>query len=262
MFCSKCGATLNVDDKFCSKCGKAASIVAEQSVIANSAAVTPLTSFRNPTKLTTWLKYFLYTSIIIDAIALFSYVLQYQLLLDYTLDAYSLEAWVAAAASTDKRQQIIMVLQFGVTLITVMLFAMWIYRANFNSRALGAQNMKFTPGWSVGYYFIPFLNLWYPYQAMKEIWKTSKNPTAWENEKRGAILPWWWLFFLANNLLGNVLFKASMDANDINSIISVTKITIIFDMMNILSGLIAIVLVGKVYEMQIIKFVELENHNS
>jgi hypothetical protein len=193
----------------------------------------------------------LYASIIIDAIALFSGVLQYQLLSDFKLGVYSSEALATAAAeSNDKRQQIIGVFQFGIAIATMIVFSMWIYRANFNSRALGAKNMKFTPGWSVGYYFIPFLNLWRPYQAMKEIWKTSKNPTAWEGEERGAILPWWWLLFLVAGMLGNASFRTSMHAKEIHELIATTGITIAYDIVSIPATIIALVLVGKIYEMQ------------
>src|SRR5437868_6687462 len=55
-----------------------------------------------------------------------------------------------------------------VFIITGVLFLRWIHRANRNARALGAQGMRFTPGWAVGWYFIPIASLWKPYQAMKE----------------------------------------------------------------------------------------------
>jgi len=100
------------------------------------------------------LKYSLYASIVIAVIQLFSYILQYQLLLDFKLGVYASEALATAAAEfNDKRQQVIGLFQFGIVIVTIILFAMWIYRANFNVRQLGAENMKFTPGWSVGYYF-------------------------------------------------------------------------------------------------------------
>ncbi len=59
-------------------------------------------------------------------------------------------------------------------------FLMWIHRANRNARALGAQDMRFTPGWSVGWFFVPLLSLWKPYQAMKEIWRASQDPHTWQ----------------------------------------------------------------------------------
>lgn len=257
MFCSKCGAALSANDRFCSKCGEAVSTGTEQAVpsiapvATPSPIVAPSPSFRDPTKLTTWLKYFLYASIIIDAIALFSGVLQYQLLSDFKLGVYSSEVLATSAAeSNDKRQQIIGVFQFGIAITTIILFAMWIYRASFNSRALGAQNMKFTPGWSVGYYFIPILWFWKPYQAMKEIWRASKAPKSWGSVARGTVLPWWWFFFLISAMLDNASFRTALRAKEIGELLTTTGITIAANVVSIPATIIALVLVRQIYEMQ------------
>ena len=75
----------------------------------------------------------------------------------------------------DNRTLLIAVVAMLVNIATIVVFLIWINRANKNSRALGAQNMQFTPGWCVGWWFIPIASLWKPYQAVREIWKTSKN---------------------------------------------------------------------------------------
>ena len=49
------------------------------------------------------------------------------------------------------------------------------HRANYNARQLGAADMRFTPGWAVGWHFIPIAWFWKPYQAMTEIWRASVN---------------------------------------------------------------------------------------
>ena len=36
-----------------------------------------------------------------------------------------------------------------------------------------ATNLRFTPGWVVGYHFVPFWNFIRPYQIMREIWHGS-----------------------------------------------------------------------------------------
>lgn len=212
---------------------------------------TAASSFIDPTKLTQWLKLFLFVSIVIDAIALFSGVSQYQLLSDFKFGIYSSEALATTLAeSNDKRQQVIGWFQVGVAITTVILFVMWIYRANLNVRQLGAKNMKFTPEWSVGYYFIPFLNFWRPYQAMKEIWQASKNPATWQSVERGAILPWWWLFFIVAGMLGNASFRSSLDANKISELLTATGVTIASDVVSIPATIIALILVKQIYDMQ------------
>src|SRR5207245_6095156 len=85
-------------------------------------------------------------------------------------------------------------------------FLMWIYRGNLNVRALGAEGMTFTPGWSVGWYFVPIAHLWKPYQAMKEIWKATQNPHAWATQEVGPVVIRWWTLWLLSNILGKMAF--------------------------------------------------------
>lgn len=257
MFCLKCGSALGANDKFCPKCEESISLgtgetpLSSVDIAAPISVAIPLTSFQDPTRLTQWLKCFLYASIVAGAIAVFSNVLEYQLLSDLNLGVYSSEALAAEAAEiNDTRQQIIGFLQFSISIATVVLFAMWIYRANFNARQLGARRMKFSPGWSVGYYFIPILWFWKPYQAMKEIWCASKAPTSWETVERGTVLPWWWFFFLVSSMLGNASLKATVWAKEIDDFLMSTGITIAFDVVNIPATIISLILVRKIYEMQ------------
>ena len=257
MFCSTCGSALGAKDKFCPKCEEAISLGAGEtlsSIVAIAPPISvavPSTSFQDPTRLTQWLKYFLYAAIVTDAIGLFSNVLAYQFVSDLNVGVYSSEALVTEAAEiNDNRQQIVGVLQFSISIATIVLFAMWIYRANFNARQLGAQGMKFSPGWSVGYYFIPILWFWKPYQAMKEIWCASKAPTSWEAVVRGTVLPWWWFFFLVSSMLGNASFRTTLRAEEIDQLLVSTGITIASDVAHIPATIISLILVRQIYEMQ------------
>lgn len=59
-----------------------------------------------------------------------------------------------------------------------------------------SDEMFISPGWAVGWYFVPFANLFKPLQAMKEIWLES-NRAGTSYESRGsAILGWWWGLFV------------------------------------------------------------------
>lgn len=212
----------------------------------------PSISFRDPTRLAQWLRYFLFASIVINVVALISGALQYQLLTDFKLGVYSsVDLATAAAETNDQRQQVVGLLQGGIAIVTIILFTMWIYRASFNARALGARNMKFTPGWAVGCYFVPILNLWAPYQAMKEIWKVSKNPPSWENEERGVILPWWWFFFIIYSMLRNISFRASLSAKKIDEIIASAGVSIISEVVSIPAIITAIILLNRINEFQV-----------
>jgi hypothetical protein len=87
-------------------------------------------------------------------------------------------------------------------------YSLWVYRAYKNLRALGHMYTDFTPGSAVGYFFVPFVNLWKPYQAMSEIW-TKSDPS--ESSSGSAIVVFWWACFLIlgfANWIGTTLISA------------------------------------------------------
>ncbi|HYE95112.1 MAG TPA: DUF4328 domain-containing protein [Rubricoccaceae bacterium] len=73
--------------------------------------------------------------------------------------------------------------------------------------ALGARFVSHSPGWAAGAYFVPFLNLWRPYQIMREIWEGS-DPGALrvdlEEKRPDALLPLWWGLWISMNVLGQI----------------------------------------------------------
>lgn len=80
-------------------------------------------------------------------------------------------------------------------------FCAWLVRASKNARALGARGMEFTPGWTAGWFFVPVMNLFRPYEAVKELYQASdpeSGASDWAAlEPPGFILSWWlsWIAF-------------------------------------------------------------------
>ena len=79
----------------------------------------------------------------------------------------------------------------------IVVFATWTYRMNANIHALGSNNLRFTPSWAVGWYFVPIANLWKPYQVVCELWLASNNPAGWQTDRSSKLLSWWWTTWLA-----------------------------------------------------------------
>ncbi len=100
---------------------------------------------------------------------------------------------------------------FGVMCITLPQFIMlmvWFYRANKNARSI-ATGLETTPGWAVGYFFIPVLSWFRPYQTMSEIWRSAHSPLSWKTLDDPVILRVWWGAWLAGaigGLAANLLF--------------------------------------------------------
>ncbi len=139
-------------------------------------------SFKNLTGLTTVVKWFIYAQVITSIIAIVFNFLEYQVLVSINNDIYNNDEFIIAAEASDTRQGLIGICQIAVYIVSAFLILRWIYCANYNAHQLGATEMHFTPGWSIGWYFIPIANLWKPYQAMKEIWQVSANPHAWQTQ--------------------------------------------------------------------------------
>ena len=90
---------------------------------------------------------FLAITIILGIAAIVSDYLQIDLL------SWAMEGRIiteAEASSNDTRQQLIGILQVVTFIATGILFLMWIYRSHRNLPPLGARNLKYTPGWAVG----------------------------------------------------------------------------------------------------------------
>ena len=89
-------------------------------------------------------------------------------------------------------------------LVSVVLVAMWIHRAHANLHAAGWDALEFTPGWAVGWYFVPLANLIKPYQAMRELWNTSMREDDYFVSDAPMILKLWWGTWIAGNILSNI----------------------------------------------------------
>lgn len=187
-------------------------------------------SFTDLTGLTRWVKYVLYTLAVITAVAVFFDFLQFKLISDLDNGLfYSEEAFFDAAQASDNRQQNIGLLYLAVFLFSAILIGRWIYFANQNAHHLGYQNMQFTPGWSVGWSFIPIANLWKPYQVMQEIWVASSYHQKEDAEVSPPPLGWWWFLWLTSNISSRIAASVLLKAETIETFKLATFLSIFSD---------------------------------
>ena len=206
--------------------------------------------YRDISSLTNTLILLLKATVLISLIAVISDIFEIILLNDMKTGNFDYLTIEDQTIVNDTRQQLIGIIQISLLIITGIVFLRWIYFSNSNSRSLGASGMQFTPGWTIGYYFVPFLNLYKPYRAMKEIWKTSKDPKNWEMVKTPSFFPQWWTLWLISAFLGNISFRLSMKAEELNELFVSSSVTLASDLVEIPLALIAIKLVGSIFNMQ------------
>ena len=86
---------------------------------------------------------------------------------------------VAEASANDDRQAVIAFIQEAVLIATAITFFFWIHRAYKNLYSFGSLGLRFSPGWSIGWFFVPIASLFRPYQVMSEIGSNSEaDPTS------------------------------------------------------------------------------------
>jgi len=128
----------------------------------------------------------------------------------------------------------------------LVLFCMFVFRANKNVRALHVIEPQFTPGRAVSAFFIPIWNLYKPYQAMREIWHGSNpDPDAVvvASSLRGPpLLKWWWGLYLASFLQVKSLTRTTEAA----AFILWAKMALIGRVLEMAAALLAIALVRAV----------------
>lgn len=93
-------------------------------------------------------------------------------------------------------------------------FVFWLWRARGNAEALHRAAHRRDRRWIIGGWFCPAVNLWVPYQIVRDIWEASDPRTPYYRYELGknlgaARVVWWWLCWLiAQAAHGYVLVAA------------------------------------------------------
>jgi len=130
--------------------------------------------FRDPARLGKWVVALLLGVAGASTAAFFMIFARVQFLENVALGFYrSRSSFMETAQLLDTLVRIASLLYLGIWIAAAILFLKWVYRSNRNAREMGVAGLKFTPGWAVGCYFVPFANLGLPFLAMREIWNAS-----------------------------------------------------------------------------------------
>jgi hypothetical protein len=82
---------------------------------------------------------------------------------------------------------------------SAMAISFWIYRVHKNLVDGGYGGLEFTPGWSVGWFFVPIASFYMPYKAMREAWDVSLVGSSGDGSHAHPLLAVWWSSYLVGN---------------------------------------------------------------
>jgi Domain of unknown function (DUF4328) len=87
-------------------------------------------------------------------------------------------------------------------------FLVWLFRTFKNLAPLKVRNSEHPPGWAVGFWFVPFANLFKPHQIMQQAWRDTDpdvdpalNYIPAKAQFNNLILGWWITYIVSVILL-------------------------------------------------------------
>lgn len=154
-------------------------------------------------------------------------------------------------AANDQRQAAISAGGVAAFAIAAFAWLLWQHRAHSNLRALGIGGLRFTPGWAIGWWFVPLANLVRPAQVMSELVRASETP----DESVGPVaratprIVWiWWVIWVIGGLMTYGIILRS--AEDLASLLTRDRLVIASEGLHAIAAILAIAIVRRVQRSQ------------
>lgn len=122
-----------------------------------------------------------------------------------TDDELALDAWLAQTERLSSVSEWLGYAPMMLFVISAIFVGKWIYNSHHNARALGVENISYSPLLAVGSFAIPLANLFMPFIAMKDMvngsFEKADKPTF-----HGVILLWW-VCFVVGKFTGRYYYR-------------------------------------------------------
>jgi len=171
----------------------------------------------------TVLRYLLVAFLLLKLLALGSAWAQHEMLVDVQRGG---ELTTEQASANDSRERLVSRVALLFFVGTAVCWLMWQHRAYANLRLIGLRDTEYTPGWSVGYWFIPLINLYRPYQITAELYRRSEIQNG--RDPIGGLsgpplVGVWWFVYIAWGATSRFIGTLAKDANTVPTLISATN---------------------------------------
>ena len=117
---------------------------------------------------------------------------------------------------------------YGLAFVTALISnGIWIYRASANAGAIAPSETRIKPGWAVGWYFVPFANLWMPYRAMSETWEATMDVSGAQEAGVPRWFAGWWACWVIANILSTIADNALGDNYTLEDVVTSNTIYLV-----------------------------------
>jgi hypothetical protein len=157
------------------------------------------------------------------------------------------------ATANDSREQLLAVARLLAFLATIVCWLMWQHRAYSNLQRIGSRDTEYTPGWSVGYWFIPIVNLVRPYQITSELYRRSEIQNGRDTIgglSNPALVGVWWFAYIAWGVSERAYTLILKGATTVPTIISATNVEMGAHLVGLVACVLAIRVIGAIDRFQ------------
>ncbi|WP_447050088.1 DUF4328 domain-containing protein [Streptomyces rosealbus] len=151
-------------------------------------------------------------------------------------------------------------LQAAALVATCVVFLCWFHRVRVNAEVFEPHQHSKARGWTVGGWFVPVVNLWFPRRIALDIWDASvESPAAPDRPVRlGAattraahpLINGWWTLWVASLFFGRWATSAYWEAEAADEVDAAISRMMFSDALDIAAAVLAILFVRRLTRMQ------------
>ena len=137
-----------------------------------------------------------------------------------------------------------------ILVLTYIFYIQWFRRAYYNLH-FQSDYLSYSEGWAAGFWFIPVLNLYYPYKIMKEIFSETLSVLGKsEDDFPRALLRTWWFLYILGSVISQIASRLQFRADDIDELIKGDMISIAGSIVVIFAAIFAVKVIRRYEPLQ------------
>jgi len=179
-------------------------------------------------------KYTVFSVIGISIINIVSTLMEVSLINNSLNGRHSEVLFSSLANANDERVLTISILYMAIILVSYFVVARWFFIISKFNHSKNIEGLKFSPGSSVWWFFVPIASLFMPYKAIKESYQASFNENNWKSISIPSFFKIWWASFILGNIAGQIVSR--MPDNSLGLVQASNYINIISDILVVISA--------------------------
>jgi hypothetical protein len=140
---------------------------------------------------------------------------------------------------------------FSANLVTIITFILWFRRAYANLDRVGTHITQSNDNMAFWGFAIPIMNLFKPYQMMKETWEKTQQTSrsmeeAYQMNQASVFILTWWLWFVVSRIVDQISLRLNLNVETIEDYISAAKLDTFVSLFDILGCFLTIYMIKKI----------------